>query len=71
MRRCGARFLIALGGPDKQADLPYPVALLRAGRQGHETAAPPSSVMNSRRLMGLLDAIRRVTVPPHEYPGEG
>ena len=42
---------IVRGDAHEHADAPHPLALLRARRKRPRAAAPPSSVMNSRRLI--------------------
>ena len=51
--RCEARlrFRIVLGDGHEHADAPHPAGLLRARRERPRRAAPPSSVMNSRRFI--------------------
>ena len=49
MRACASGS--SAGEVPEHADPPHPLALLRARRSGHAAAAPPSSVMNSRRFM--------------------
>jgi hypothetical protein len=49
----GLCFWVALGKAPQHTDAPYPVRLLRAP-SGQVAAAPPSSVMNWRRLMSDL-----------------
>src|SRR5262245_23343405 len=51
-QRCEARprIRIALRKAHQHADQPHPARLLRARREGHAAAAPPRTVMNSRRF---------------------
>ena len=49
-RETGLPFRIVRGYSHEHADAPHPLALLRARRERPAAAAPPSSVMNSRRF---------------------
>jgi len=44
-------FRIVRGCGQEYADAPHPFGLLRAGAERPPAAAPPSSAMNSRRLI--------------------
>ena len=59
-REAGLSFRIARGLIYEHANTPHALCLLRARRRGPFAAAPPSSVMNSRRLMPK--------VPPGQRP---
>ena len=67
-------FRIACGIPSEHADTPSPLVLLRArAASGHVAAAPPSSVMNLRRihsihLVGAREHRRR-HVEPERFRG--
>ena len=47
----GLKFRIVRGCGQEHADAPHPLGLLRAHRERPVAAAPPSSVMNSRRFI--------------------
>ena len=60
-RACHVRIVRSCG--HEHADAPHPLGLLRARRERPAAAAPPSSVMNSRRLMCFPSSPRIGTLP--------
>ena len=52
----GLIFRIVRGCGQEHADTPHPLGLLRARRERPRAAAPPRSVMNSRRLIAAPEA---------------
>ena len=56
------RFRIVFGHCHQHADAPHPLALLRLRRERPRAAAPPSSVMNSRRSHSITSSARASSV---------
>ena len=61
MRACPSGSSAVAG--HEHADAPHPLGLLRPRRERPRAAAPPSSVMNSRRCSGR--DVRFIARPPH------